>query len=144
MGTEEITAIWLHWHALSHIFQYLWADGTVNVTFVFWQGLHCHFNTHPHARTYRATIKWALPVCYTWFLFSLWTVMAVGFPFSGTHVERWYVWILNRKPQRIPNWEHWVMLVEVLFLLFTLPRHIFSPYQRDLRTVKQCSSCFEE
>lgn len=74
-------------------------------------------HTHTHARSERRSNEHSLRECYTWFLFSPWTAMAVGFPFSGTHVERSYVWILNRKPQRIPNWEHSVMLMEVLFLL---------------------------
>ena len=42
-----------------------------------------------------------------------------GFPFSGTHVERWYVWMLNRTPQRIPNWEHGVVGVVGGSFIFT-------------------------
>lgn len=42
-----------------------------------------------------------------------------GFPFSVTHVERWYVWILNRMPQRIPNCEHGVVAVVVGEFIFT-------------------------
>lgn len=97
-----------------HIFQYLQADFTVPL----WAGkcsavIQTHNQTHKHTHHLPGYQK--SPACVSvtpGFCFLHGLQWQWGFPFSVTHVERWYVWMMNRTPQRIPNWEH-VMVVRV-------------------------------
>lgn len=127
MGTEEITLTRLQWHALSHIFQYLQAEGTVNVTFV----LRCHTNTH--TLTVSVTIQRALPV-RVFHLVSVFSTDCGGGGVSLLAVLMWRDdtcgrWIERHKGFQIGNMEWWGWWVVVLFLLFFLPRGIFGTHQ---------------
>lgn len=146
MGSEQITLTWLLWHAVSHIFQYLEVELTVNVTFVFRQVLCCLSQTHTQKciRSLSGYEKSTLCECYTWFLFSPRAATAVAFLFSGTHVERWYVWILNRTPQRIPNWEHGVVVGgSFIFTFYSAKKYTLANNDHSLRTVQLCWFCLK-
>lgn len=86
--------------------------------------------THTHSRSHYQKSTPGVSVTPGFcFLHGLWWQW--GFPFSGTHVERWYVWILNRTPQRIPNWEHGVVLGASFIFTFILPRSVFGTDQLE-------------
>lgn len=122
MGTEKITLISFT------CFQKFYPVGSMNVTFVLRQVCCSHLNTeihtflHSHYEKGTPCVSVAPGFC---FLHGLWWQWV--FLLSCTHVKRWYVWILNRMPQRIPNWEHGVVMVgRSLFLLPVVPRGVFA------------------
>lgn len=126
---------------LCHIFQYLQAEGTVNVTFVLRQVLPLSYeHTHRHTLCLSRYQKSTPCVSVTpGFCFLHGPRWQRGFPFSGTHVERWYVWILNRTPQRIPNWEHGVVVVggRIIFTFYFARRYLWhtSPTAENIKAV---------
>lgn len=97
----------------------------MNVTIVLRQVLRCHMNTDTHhpSRFQKST---PCVIVTPGFCFLHAYRGPRGFPFTGTHVERWYVWKLNRTPQRIPNWEHEVMVVDgrFIFTFYSAKRYL--------------------
>lgn len=93
--------------------------------------------THRHGHVAWVAIKGALCSSVTpGFCFLHGLRRQRAFPFSGTHVERWYVWILNRMPQRIPNWEHGVAVVGEFYFYFLLCQKVsLAHINHSLRTV---------
>lgn len=105
MGSEEITLAWLQRHALSH-FPIRAGRMRRQCSLCDLETTVLRIHTQTHAHTHQLTRYQKSPPCVSvppgcCFLRRLqrqWASL-----FSAAHVERWYVSMLNRTPQRIPN-----------------------------------------
>lgn len=136
MGSEEITLTWLLWHAVSHIFQYLEVELTVNVTFVFSAVFHRHIHRNVYAVW--VVMKRALCVsitpgfCFLHGLRRQWVSLLVVLMWRDDTCGSW---IEHHKGFQIGNMEWW--WAGVVFLLFILPRSIL--WQTLTIAWEQCS-----